>query len=60
MDKQKLAESFENLSCSAIETVLNEASMLAIIEKHEEITLDNIVVAGKKTNCNINLRKLRK
>ena len=60
INKEKLADAFENLSSSAIETILNEASMLAILEKHEEITLENILFAGKRTNCNINLRKLRK
>lgn len=59
IDKKNLAESFENLSCSAIETILNEASMISILENNEKITLDNIISAGKKTNCNINLRKLR-
>ena len=57
IDKQKLANAFENFSCSAIETILNEASMLAILENHEEISLDNIIEAGKKTNCNINMKK---
>lgn len=57
IDKQKLANAFENFGCSAIETILNEASMLAILENHEEISLDNIIEAGKKTNCNINMKK---
>lgn len=52
---EKLAKAFENLSCSAIETVLNEASMLAMIEDKEKICLENIKEAGKKTNCKINL-----
>lgn len=59
INKEKLAESFENLSCSAIETILNEASMMAILEEHDKITLENIISASKKTNCNINLRKFR-
>ena len=59
VNKEKLAEAFENLSCSAIETVLNEASMIAILEKNEKISLDNIINAGKKTNCNINIKRLR-
>lgn len=57
--KEKLAEAFENLSCSAIETILNEASMIAFAEISEKITLNNIIAASKKTNCNINLKKLR-
>ena len=60
INKEKLAESFELLSCSGIETLLNEAAMEAILEKKEAISLDNIISAGKKTNCSINLRKLKK
>lgn len=60
LDKKKMAESFENLSCSAIEAILNEASMISILENNENITIENIIVAAKKTNCNINLRKLTK
>ncbi len=60
IDKNKLADAFENLSCSAIETILNEASMIALLNNSEYITLDYIIIAGKKTNCNINLKKLRK
>ena len=53
--KDKLAEAFEGLSCSAVETVLNEASMIALLENKEKISLDNIIEAGKKTNCKVNL-----
>ncbi|MCI8309179.1 MAG: 26S protease regulatory subunit [Clostridia bacterium] len=60
ISKEELAESFEGLSCSAIETILNEASMLAILENKEEISLENIISAGQKTNCNINIRKLKR
>ena len=58
--KTNLAEAFENLSCSAIETILNEASMIAHLQKHEDINLENIVIAARKTNCSINMKKLRK
>ncbi len=58
IDKAKLALSFENLSCSGVETILNEAAMEAVLENKDKISLDNIISAGKKTNCNINLRKL--
>lgn len=58
IDKRKLSEAFENLSCSAIEAILNEASTLANIENLEKITIENIIVAARKTNCNINLRKI--
>lgn len=57
--KEKLAETFENLSCAAIETILNEAMMISIMNKQSDITEENIIVAAKKTNCNINLKKLR-
>lgn len=58
IDKQKLAESFENLSCSSIETLLNEASIEAMLENSETISLENILNASKKTNCRINLDKI--
>lgn len=59
IDKVKLAESFDALSCSAIEAILNESSMIALLNKSEEITVEHIIEASKRTNCNINLRKLR-
>jgi len=58
IDKSRLAESFENLSCSAIETILNEASMNAKLNNREIIIGEDIVIASKKTKCNINIRKL--
>ena len=60
INKEKLAESFETLSCSGVETILNEAAMEAILEKRDTISMENIINAAKKTNCNINLRKLRR
>ena len=59
VDKNKLAQAFEHLSCSAIETILNEASMLAIMNNKEKISLEDIVEASKKTNCSIYLKKLK-
>ena len=53
VNKDKLAGMFEGLSCSAIETILNEASMVALLENSEKISLDNIIEAGKKTNCKL-------
>ena len=55
-----LADALENLSCSAIESILNEASMIANIQNRENIIVENIIVACQKTNCKINLRKLMK
>lgn len=60
LDKKKMADAFENLSCSAIETILNEASMFSVLSNNDKITTENIIVAARKTNCNINLRKLTK
>ena len=60
INKEKLAESFETLSCSGVETILNEAALEAILEKRDTISMENIINAAKKTNCNINLRKLRR
>ncbi len=59
IDKNSLADCFENLTCSAIETILNVASMEASLEKHDSISLDNIVVASRKTNCSINLKRIK-
>lgn len=60
LDKKKMAESFENLSSASIEAILNEAAMISMIENKDKITVENIIVAAKKTNSNINLRKLTK
>ena len=56
---EKLAESFDGLSSAAIEAIINEATMISLLEKGETITVDNIINASKRTNCNINIRKLR-
>lgn len=61
LDIKKMAEAFENLSSAAIETILNEATMLSMLDDNkEEISIENIIVAARKTNCNINLKKLTK
>lgn len=60
LDKKKMADAFENLSCSAIESILNEASMISILENKEKITIENIIVAARKTNSNINIKRLTK
>lgn len=60
IDINKLSDAFENLSCSAIETILNEAAMISITESQSDISLDDIIIAGRKTNCNINIKKLRR
>ncbi len=58
INKQKLADSLENLSCSSIETLLNEATLEAMSENKETISIENIINASKKTNCRINLDKI--
>lgn len=60
INKDKLADAFESLSSSAIETILNEAAMFTLIEENEKIMLEHIIKSAAKTNCNINLKKLRK
>ena len=45
-----LAKCFSGLSCSAIETLLNESAMEAQIDGRDEITLEDIIKAGRKTN----------
>jgi len=50
IQKEQLAKCFERLSCSAIETVLNEAAMEAEIKEKEEISIEDIAEAGRKTN----------
>lgn len=59
IDKDKLADAFDNLSSSAVETVLNEAAMIAITQNHDNILKEDILVASLKTNCNINVKKLK-
>ena len=60
INKERLAASFENLSCSAIETILNEASMIAMLNKKEQVTIDDIIIASQKTNCRLNMKLLKK
>lgn len=58
IDKKRLANACENLSCSAIETILNEASMNAKLNNRDIITGEDIVIAAQKTKSSINIRKL--
>ena len=55
---EELSKCFENLSCAAIETVLNEASLIAEMKGNENITIEDIAEAGKKTNT-INLKVVK-
>ncbi len=45
-----LAKCFNGLSCSAVETLMNEAAVEANINGRDEIVLEDIVKAGRKTN----------
>ena len=45
-----LAKCFNGLSCSAVETLMNEAAMQAMINNRNEIVLEDIIEAGRKTN----------
>ena len=47
---EKLAELFDGMSCSAIEAVLNEASVCAMVQKKECIDMECIQAARKKMN----------
>ena len=49
-----------NTFCSAIETILNEASMLAMLNKKEKIEIDDITLAAQKTNCRLNMKLLKR
>ncbi|GAE87574.1 FtsH/Yme1/Tma family ATP-dependent metallopeptidase [Acetivibrio straminisolvens] len=49
---EQLAAKFENLSCSQIETILNEAAMVATGEVREDITEIDLVEAVKRV-CNV-------
>ena len=48
IDKSRLAKTFIGMSCAKIETILNEASMLAMLENNEVIKMENIKEAEKK------------
>lgn len=60
VNKEKLADAFENLSCSAIETILNEAAMFALVEGQDKIKLEHVIKSAAKTNCNVNIKKLER
>jgi cell division protease FtsH len=50
LSSEKLSDLFNGMSCSAIETVLNEAAVCAVIQKKEAIDLECILTALKKMN----------
>ena len=56
---QKLAQSFENISCAGIEAVLNEAEILSKLGNNEKISLQNILDAGVRIGVRIDTKKLR-
>lgn len=50
LNAEKLAQIFEGMSCSGIETVLNEASVTAMVQGKEIIDLECILESKKKMN----------
>lgn len=50
LNAEKLAELFNGISCSAIESVLNEAAVCMMVQKKEFIDLACIMAARKKMN----------
>ena len=50
LNAEKLAELFNGMSCSAIESVLNEAAVCMMVQKKEFIDLECIMAARKKMN----------
>lgn len=50
LNAEKLAELFNGMSCSAIESVLNEAAVCMMVQKKEFIDLACIMAARKKMN----------
>ncbi len=53
IDRDVLAKAFNNLSCSTIETILNEAAMINELSGGDKITLENILEATNKVNGKI-------
>ncbi|WP_040428276.1 ATP-binding protein [Acetivibrio cellulolyticus] len=53
---EEVASKFEGLSCSQIETILNEAAMIATSEGRLEIKAEDLIAAIKRT-CNISTVK---
>lgn len=57
---QNLAECLDN-SCSAtIETLLNEANMTSKLSGRDKIAIEDIIIASKKMNMYLNIKKLTK
>ncbi len=50
LNAEKLADLFNGMSCSAIESVLNEAAVCMMVQKKEFIDLTCIMAARKKMN----------
>ena len=50
LNAEKLADLFNGMSCSAIESVLNEAAVCMMVQNKECIDLDCILAARKKMN----------
>ena len=55
--KDMLVVTFDGLSCSAIETVLNEAYSLAEMSKSSVVTTEHLLTAAHKTGAKLNIKR---
>ena len=51
----RLAPLFEGASCADVEATLNEAAMLAVLEKSDVITLELVVRAAEKVGVKLKI-----
>ncbi|MCQ2412824.1 MAG: AAA family ATPase [Sphaerochaetaceae bacterium] len=56
LTNEVLTVTFDGLSCSAIEAVLNQAQALCQMSGSKEITIAHIVAAAQKTGSKLNIR----
>lgn len=58
ISKEKFADSLNGMSCSQIETIINESATIAIINNHDKICEEDIIESIKKI-CNVRNVKIR-
>lgn len=58
ISKEKFADSLNGMSCSQIETIINESATLAIINNHDKICEEDIIEAIKRI-CNVRNVKIK-
>lgn len=56
LTEDALSVAFEGLSCSAIETILNEAETIRKLRNAEKIDLQSLLIASEKTQIKLNIR----